>query len=75
MIGKREVTYIMIKPDGVQRGLVGKIIDRFEKKGFKLIALKLMTPTKVMKKEMKDGAGMIIFSKWFTFFFFKSHLC
>ena len=36
----------MIKPDGVQRGLVGKIIDRFEKKGFKLVALKLMTPTK-----------------------------
>ena len=36
----------VIKPDGVQRGLVGKIIDRFEKKGFKLVALKLMTPTK-----------------------------
>jgi len=36
----------VIKPDGVQRGLVGKIIDRFEKKGFKLVALKLMSPTK-----------------------------
>ena len=31
-----ERTYIMIKPDGVQRGLVGEIISRFEKKGFKL---------------------------------------
>ena len=32
---------VMIKPDGVQRGLVGDIISRFERKGFKLVALKL----------------------------------
>lgn len=31
----------MIKPDGVQRGLVGEILRRFEQKGFKLAALKL----------------------------------
>jgi len=36
-----ERTYIMIKPDGVQRGLVGKIIERFEQRGYKLSALKL----------------------------------
>ena len=30
----------MIKPDGVQRGLVGKVIKRFETRGFKLVALK-----------------------------------
>jgi hypothetical protein len=36
----------MIKPDGVQRGLVGKIISRFEEKGYKLIALKMMRPTR-----------------------------
>jgi len=41
-----ERTYIMIKPDGVQRGLVGEIITRFEKKGYKLVALKMVTPTK-----------------------------
>jgi nucleoside-diphosphate kinase len=29
-----ELTFIMIKPDGVQRGLVGDIVSRFEKKGF-----------------------------------------
>ncbi|KAG5645821.1 Nucleoside diphosphate kinase B [Asterophora parasitica] len=40
-----ERTYIMIKPDGVQRGLVGKIIQRFEERGFKLIALKLVQAT------------------------------
>lgn len=37
----RERTFLMIKPDGVQRGLVGEIIKRFEQKGLKLIALKL----------------------------------
>ena len=40
----KERTFIMIKPDGVQRGLVGEIIARFEKKGFKLAAMKLCTP-------------------------------
>ena len=37
-----ERTFIMIKPDGVQRGLIGDIIKRFEQKGFKLVAMKLM---------------------------------
>ena len=36
-----ERTYIMIKPDGVQRGLIGEIIKRFEQRGYKLQALKL----------------------------------
>jgi nucleoside-diphosphate kinase len=34
-----ERTFLMIKPDGVKRGLVGEIIGRFERKGFKLLAL------------------------------------
>ena len=42
----RERTYIMIKPDGVQRGLIGQIIARFETKGFKLVAMKLAQPGK-----------------------------
>ena len=41
-----ERTYIMIKPDGVQRGLVGEIIKRFEQKGFLLLAMKLTQPSK-----------------------------
>lgn len=41
-----ERTYIMIKPDGVQRGLVGEIIKRQEQKGFQLIAAKLIVLTK-----------------------------
>lgn len=39
---KEERTFLMIKPDGVQRGLVGKIIKRFEEKGFKLVGMKFM---------------------------------
>merc|ERR1712233_7626 len=38
-----ERTFIMVKPDGVQRGLVGEIIDRFETRGgLKLVAMKFM---------------------------------
>lgn len=37
-----ERTFLAIKPDGVQRGLIGKIISRLEEKGFKLVAMKLM---------------------------------
>lgn len=40
-----ERTFIAVKPDGVQRGLVGEIIARFEHKGFKLVALKMLKPT------------------------------
>ncbi len=35
-------TYVMIKPDGVQRNLVGEIVSRFEKKGLKIVALKML---------------------------------
>ena len=53
----REQTYIMIKPDGVQRGLVGEIIRRFEEKGFKLVALKMMSPSEDhLKKHYADLA-------------------
>uniref|UniRef100_A0A7S1TKR2 Nucleoside diphosphate kinase n=1 Tax=Erythrolobus australicus TaxID=1077150 RepID=A0A7S1TKR2_9RHOD len=41
-----ERTFIAIKPDGVNRGLVGQIIARFEQKGYQLVALKMLTPSK-----------------------------
>jgi len=41
-----ERTFIAIKPDGVQRGIVGEIIQRFEKKGYKLVGIKVIRPTK-----------------------------
>lgn len=37
-----ERTFIMLKPDSVQRGLIGDIIKRFEVKGFKLVGLKIV---------------------------------
>jgi hypothetical protein len=42
MANTEERTYIMIKPDGVQRGLVGEIIKRFEQRGYHLAGLKLV---------------------------------
>jgi len=36
-----ERTFLMIKPEGVERGLIGEIIGRFERKGFKILALNL----------------------------------
>jgi len=41
----KERTFIMVKPDGVQRALVGNIIGRFESRGFKLIAMKMIHAT------------------------------
>uniref|UniRef100_H2ZBH3 Nucleoside diphosphate kinase n=1 Tax=Ciona savignyi TaxID=51511 RepID=H2ZBH3_CIOSA len=41
-----ERTFIAVKPDGVQRGLVGKIVARFEAKGFKLVAMKMISASK-----------------------------
>ena len=38
----RERTFLMVKPDGVQRSLVGNVINRLESKGLKLVAMKMM---------------------------------
>merc|ERR1712133_321982 len=46
MAGNTDRTFIMVKPDGVQRGLVGDIIKRFEQRGFKLVAMKFMQGSK-----------------------------
>jgi nucleoside-diphosphate kinase len=43
---QNERTFVMIKPDGVQRGFVGEIITRFEKKGLKIVAMKLVSVSK-----------------------------
>ncbi len=43
-----EQTFLMVKPDGVQRRLVGEIIRRFEAKGFTLAGLKMLTPTRAL---------------------------
>lgn len=46
-----ERTFIAIKPDGVQRGIVGEIIRRFETKGFTLVGLKLMQVSRELAEQ------------------------
>ncbi|GAB1744431.1 hypothetical protein NU219Hw_g1708t1 [Hortaea werneckii] len=57
-----EQTFIAVKPDGVQRGLVGEIIGRFERRGYKLVAIKLVTASKEhLEKHYEDLKGKIFF--------------
>ncbi|ESK85898.1 nucleoside diphosphate kinase [Moniliophthora roreri MCA 2997] len=61
-MSKTERTYIMVKPDGVQRGLVGKIIQRFEDRGFKIVALKFVHATpEHLEKHYADLKGKSFF--------------
>ena len=53
----QERTFLAVKPDGVQRGLIGDIIARFEKRGYKLVGLKMVWPTLEMaQNHYKDLA-------------------
>merc|ERR1712178_330021 len=62
MAAQLERTYIMIKPDGVQRGIVGNIIARFEAKGYKLVAMKMAMPGKAhMEKHYADQSSKKFF--------------
>lgn len=47
----QERSLLLIKPDALQRGLVGEIIARFEKKGFKLVGMKMLHVSKELSKE------------------------
>jgi len=42
---KKEQTYVMVKPDGVKKGLTGEIISRFEQRDLKIVALEMFQPT------------------------------
>ncbi len=46
--------FIIVKPDGVQRGLVGEIVSRFEKKGLKLISMKMLQITEEQAKRQYE---------------------
>lgn len=46
-----EKTLILLKPDALQRGLIGEVISRFERKGLKLVGLKMIKITKDLSKE------------------------
>ena len=53
-----ERTFIAVKPDGVKRGLVGNIVERFERKGYKIIAMKMLQPTQeIAAKHYAEHVG------------------
>lgn len=47
----REMTLILLKPDAIQRGFVGRIITRFEEKGLKIVAMKMLRMDPALAKE------------------------
>jgi nucleoside-diphosphate kinase len=49
-----ERTFVMVKPDGVERKLVGEIIRRFENKGLRLVGLKMLTPDRALAEQHYD---------------------
>ena len=55
---KKERTFVIVKPDGVQRSLIGEIIKRFERTGLKLVGLKLtvLDSDRIWKHYNKDDA-------------------
>lgn len=50
----KDISLVLIKPDGVQRSLVGNMINRFEQRGLKLIGLKMLVPTEQQCKDHYD---------------------
>ncbi|XP_034050229.1 nucleoside diphosphate kinase-like [Thalassophryne amazonica] len=57
-----ERTFIAVKPDGVQRGIIGEIIKRFEMKGFKLVGMKMLHPSQeLLMKHYIDLASRSFF--------------
>ncbi|MBW0518099.1 hypothetical protein O181_057814 [Austropuccinia psidii MF-1] len=62
-MSNQEQTFIMVKCDGVQRGLVGEIIGRFERRGYKIVALKLVHASKEhVEKHYADLKGKPFFA-------------
>lgn len=57
---KEEKTFVMIKPDGVKKGVIGEVIKRFERRDLKIVALELFQPTfeQVDKHYPKDEAWL-----------------
>ncbi|MDD3035327.1 MAG: nucleoside-diphosphate kinase [Candidatus Saccharimonadaceae bacterium] len=58
-----ERTLIIIKPDAMQRGLVGQIISRFERAGMKIVAMKMVAPDELHFHKHYEGISNLI-SRW-----------
>ncbi len=63
-----EQTFVMVKPDGVQRNLVGEIVSRFEKKGLKLAGMKLLViPGSLAEEHYKEHVDKPFFEELVSF--------
>ncbi|MBC1209799.1 nucleoside-diphosphate kinase [Listeria booriae] len=63
-----EKTYLMVKPDGVQRGLIGEIVGRLEKKGLKLVGAKFMQiDEELAKQHYAEHVGKAFFPDLLAF--------
>lgn len=53
-----EMTFAMVKPDGVKRGLIGEVLKRYENKGLKLKSAKILTPSvELLEKHYEEHKG------------------
>ena len=67
-MSNQEQTFLMVKPDGVARGLVGKIIQRFEERGYSLVGMKMIKPSKEhFEKHYSDLATKPFFPGLLTY--------
>lgn len=58
MLSNEERTFIAIKPDAVKRGLIGKIIEKIEDKGYKIVGLKMLQVTdELAAKHYEEHVG------------------
>ena len=63
-----ERTFVAIKPDGVKRGLIGRILQRFEDKSYKIIALKMINVTpEIAAKHYEEHLGKPFYEKLIRF--------
>lgn len=63
-----EKTFVMVKPDGVQRNLIGEIVSRFERKGFKLVGAKFMVISdSLAEKHYGEHIGKPFFNNLVSF--------
>ena len=54
-----ERTLIIFKPDAVMRGIVGEVLTRFERAGFKIVAAKMLSPSEAQLYEHYEGIGSL----------------
>lgn len=64
-----EKTFVALKPDAVKRGLIGELISRFERKGYKIIGLKMIQPTNALIEEhYKEHIGKLFYAGLVKYF-------